>query len=78
MDSPLTNQHRGVGVGLPLTKRLVELHGGRLAIESQSGQGTTVRMILPRSSTSVTPTAASASKLAAESPSDMPKSASVG
>jgi signal transduction histidine kinase len=38
----------GAGLGLPLAKRLVELHGGRFEIESALGQGTTVTLCLPR------------------------------
>ena len=38
----------GTGLGLPLAKLLVELHGGRLSIESDLGKGTTVRITLPR------------------------------
>ncbi|WP_235284925.1 PAS domain-containing sensor histidine kinase [Thalassospira sp. HJ] len=38
----------GTGLGLPLAKLLVELHGGRLSIESAVGKGTTVRITLPR------------------------------
>ena len=38
----------GTGLGLPLAKLLVELHGGRLSIESDLGKGTTVRISLPR------------------------------
>ncbi|WP_430475579.1 ATP-binding protein [Thalassospira lucentensis] len=38
----------GTGLGLPLAKLLVELHGGRLSIESALGKGTTVRITLPR------------------------------
>jgi len=44
----LTRQHDGVGLGLPLTKRLVELHGGTIEIDSEPGRGTTFKIYLPR------------------------------
>lgn len=37
----------GSGLGLPLTKRLAELHGGRLEMSSRPGVGTTVRIYFP-------------------------------
>lgn len=37
----------GAGLGLPLSKRLAELHGGRLEIDSRPGDGTVVRVMLP-------------------------------
>ena len=43
----LTRQHDGVGLGLPLTKRLVELHGGTIEIDSEPGKGTVVSAHLP-------------------------------
>jgi len=43
----MTRKHQGTGLGLPLTKALVELHGGRLQIESALGQGTSVRIVFP-------------------------------
>lgn len=37
----------GTGLGMPIAKRLVELHGGRIWLESRSGIGTTVFITLP-------------------------------
>jgi len=37
----------GTGLGMPLTKRLVELHGGTIQIESAIGSGATFRVMLP-------------------------------
>jgi PAS domain S-box-containing protein len=47
--SPMTRQHEGTGLGLPLVKKLVELHGGAIDIETAPGKGTTVRVRLPAS-----------------------------
>jgi len=38
----------GFGLGLYLCRRIAEAHGGRLQIDSSAGQGTTVRVLLPR------------------------------
>jgi signal transduction histidine kinase len=38
----------GTGLGLPLTMRLVELHGGTLTLKSQAGSGTAVTIRFPR------------------------------
>ncbi len=43
----LSRPHDGTGLGLSLSRRLVELHGGRLAVESEVGVGTTVTVTLP-------------------------------
>ncbi|MGH6989070.1 MAG: ATP-binding protein [Stellaceae bacterium] len=45
--SPWSRKHHGTGLGLPLTIGLVELHGGRLLIDSVKGKGTTVTVVLP-------------------------------
>ena len=41
-----TRNYGGTGLGLPITKGLIEAHGGRLAIESRAGQGTIARISL--------------------------------
>ena len=47
VDSALTRQFQGTGLGLPLAKSLAELHGGTLELESEIGAGTVVTMSLP-------------------------------
>jgi signal transduction histidine kinase len=47
VDSGLARKYQGVGLGLPLTKSLVELHGGTMEIESDPGLGTVVTVRLP-------------------------------
>jgi hypothetical protein len=47
IESKISRKHEGSGLGLPLPKHLVELHGGTLTIESQVNVGTTVTVMLP-------------------------------
>ncbi|QQR69499.1 MAG: PAS domain S-box protein [Alphaproteobacteria bacterium] len=47
IESALSRKHKGTGLGLPLTKALIELHGGEMRLESTMGVGTTVHVILP-------------------------------
>ena len=48
IDSSIAQHHRGTGLGLALVKNLVELHGGRLIVESGPQQGTAVTALLPQ------------------------------
>jgi signal transduction histidine kinase len=46
VDSKISRKHDGTGLGLPLAKHLVELHGGTLIIESEVNVGTSVTIML--------------------------------
>lgn len=45
--TPFVDSTPGSGLGLALTKRLVELHGGRISFSSKLGEGTTFRIRIP-------------------------------
>ncbi|MDZ4870254.1 MAG: ATP-binding protein [Alphaproteobacteria bacterium] len=47
VDDANTHGRHGAGLGLPLARQLVEMHGGTLEIESEAGKGTTVTVALP-------------------------------
>ncbi len=49
IDSGSTRQHGGLGLGLPLAKRMVELHGGSLTVRTEPGKGSTFTIRLPAS-----------------------------
>jgi len=48
VDSSLTRQHKGTGLGLALTRRLVELHGGTIEVASEFSRGSTFTVTLLR------------------------------
>jgi two-component system cell cycle sensor histidine kinase PleC len=47
IDHATTRTKGGTGLGLPISKHLAELHGGKIAIDSKPGIGTTVTVTLP-------------------------------
>ena len=47
VDSTVSREHEGTGLGLPLCKRLAELHGAVFEIESKPGKGTSVSVVFP-------------------------------
>jgi signal transduction histidine kinase len=48
IDSRMARKYQGTGLGLPLTKSMIELHGGTLTLDSEAGSGTTATIWLPR------------------------------
>ncbi|CCG41334.1 sensor histidine kinase [Magnetospirillum molischianum] len=46
-DARLSRKYEGSGLGLPLTKALVEAHGGLLTLDSESGRGTVATVVFP-------------------------------
>ena len=50
VDASLTREKGGTGLGLYLVKRLTELHGGRVTLDSAAGRGSCFRIVLPKAS----------------------------
>ena len=48
VDSTLARKHEGTGLGLPLVKSLVEIHGGQFVLTSEPGRGTSAVVVLPK------------------------------
>jgi two-component system cell cycle sensor histidine kinase PleC len=51
VENTMTPKHEGTGLGLPLAKGFMELHGGSLTLKSDVGKGTKVTLIFPPSRT---------------------------
>ncbi|MBV9151291.1 MAG: histidine kinase, partial [Alphaproteobacteria bacterium] len=48
VEDHLTRRNEGTGLGLPIAKALIELHGGQLSLQSELNVGTTAELRLPR------------------------------
>ena len=48
VENSLSRSFEGTGLGLPLARRMIEMHGGRLMLHSVKGVGTTVELVFPR------------------------------
>jgi signal transduction histidine kinase/DNA-binding response OmpR family regulator len=55
LDNPLTKQHAGTGLGLALTRRLVEAQGGSVGVRTRFGEGSCFYAVLPRTTASTRP-----------------------
>ncbi len=57
LDAGMAKKHRGTGLGLALTRSIVEAQGGRVGVRSVPGQGSTFFAILPQVNTTIKETA---------------------
>jgi len=48
VDGSFSRKYQGTGLGLPLTKKLIEMHGGKIEIKSRKGEGTTIIVCFPK------------------------------
>ncbi|MBT5309154.1 MAG: ATP-binding protein [Rhodospirillaceae bacterium] len=54
VNAGMDREQEGTGLGLPLSKKLMELHGGTLDVESTKGEGTLVTLTFPKERVGVT------------------------
>jgi signal transduction histidine kinase len=47
LESGASRQYEGTGLGLALTRKIIELHGGNITVKSEVGTGSTFTMMLP-------------------------------
>ncbi len=47
LDSGISRKYEGTGIGLSITKQLVEMHGGKIFVESKYGEGSIFTVLLP-------------------------------
>ncbi|MDD2921662.1 MAG: ATP-binding protein, partial [Anaerolineales bacterium] len=47
VESHLTRRHGGMGLGLSVAKAMIEMHGGRIWVESAEGVGSKIHFLLP-------------------------------
>ncbi len=50
INNPAVADRAGTGLGLPIAKQIIELHGGGMLVDSKSGEGSTFTYVLPRQS----------------------------
>jgi signal transduction histidine kinase len=70
VDSSLARRAQGSGLGLPVSRRLVELHGGRMWVESEWGSGSTFYFTLPVAGDGSVSPAPATSEKASEGPNE--------
>ncbi len=56
VETHLTRRYGGMGLGLSVAKAMIELHGGRIWVESEAGKGSTFTFLLPMEQTRHVPT----------------------